>query len=109
LTLGLGQVTAILSNRSKGRFGTKGEHYRGYRGKHDAKAFQKTSDLFDRVYRRRLSSIKVFQEARKSPWLDDMEIGEVEDNVADDGVHLLNLAPGGDNTIVKFVSDVVWR
>lgn len=60
LTLGIQQIMSILAHRSQGHLGAAGEGYQGYRGKFPER-FQKTRELFEKLYKRRLAFVGILQ------------------------------------------------
>lgn len=74
LTLGILWITKFLANRS--------ENLRGYRGKHDAEAYEKTRQLFELVYGRRLELVGLVYGKRPNV-VESAELNEVGQEIAE--------------------------
>ncbi|ODA80442.1 hypothetical protein RJ55_03400 [Drechmeria coniospora] len=102
LTLGLLWITGFLVNRSKRQDGAKISRNRGYRGIYDPEAYQKTHDLFNRIYGKRLAAVGAFYSRRQAAHTAEA-VEEEDANMIEDGVRVSQNYCNGEMNIVDDV------
>ncbi|KYK56969.1 hypothetical protein DCS_03976 [Drechmeria coniospora] len=102
LTLGLLWITGFLVNRSKRQDGAKISRNRGYRGIYDPEAYQKTHDLFNRIYEKRLAAVGAFYSRRQAAHTAEA-VEEEDANMIEDGVRVSQNYCNGEMNIVDDV------
>jgi len=88
LILGILWITSWLSQRSRGCYSTKDAADRRYRGSYDRETYERTRELFDSVYSRRIASILARRSEEGSISSIEMDEREESEGIREDGVWL---------------------